>query len=179
VIDIGLFLIEVLYQITEGKGISVKEVCLETGRYDAVTLIYYDYGALIPTERRMLLNRVFQALKPGGLFIFDVFSEQYMKRRPEHTACTFYQNGGFWKAEPYLCLDARYHFQSNLAEVRQAVVITERGVQEYLIWDTAFSGQSLTDEVLPFGFSLRGLYGDVFGNPCSEQSDSLCAVFMK
>lgn len=44
--------------------------------FDAITLIYCDYGALIPDERKMLLSKIHRALKPNGLFIFDVFTER-------------------------------------------------------------------------------------------------------
>jgi len=46
--------------------------------FDIVTLIYCDYGALIPNERAELLWRVHRALKPGGLFVFDVNTPRYL-----------------------------------------------------------------------------------------------------
>ncbi|MCL2059224.1 MAG: class I SAM-dependent methyltransferase, partial [Oscillospiraceae bacterium] len=47
------------------------------GAFDIITLIWCDYGALVPEERRVLLGHVGRALKPGGLFLFDVFTPMW------------------------------------------------------------------------------------------------------
>lgn len=53
--------------------------------FDAVILIYCDYAALTMEERKTLLAKVYRALKPGGLFIFDVFTEQTHKGKSDNT----------------------------------------------------------------------------------------------
>lgn len=77
-----------------------------TGEFDAITLIYCDYAALVPDERRTLLTKVHRALKPGGLFIFDVFTEQTHIGKGDCTYWSFHENGGFWSEKPHLCLEA-------------------------------------------------------------------------
>jgi len=43
-------------------------------QFNLITLIYCDYAALSITDRLILLRKVYQALKPNGKFIFDVFT---------------------------------------------------------------------------------------------------------
>lgn len=43
-------------------------------QFDVITLIYCDYPALSITDRLILLRKVYQALRPNGKFIFDVFT---------------------------------------------------------------------------------------------------------
>lgn len=147
-----------------------------TDIFDAVLLIYGDYAALTPDERRMLIPKVYQALKPGGLFILDVFTEKQFEKKVDKTSWTFCNNGGFWSAKPHICLDATYLFENNTVAVDQHIVVTNDGTNEYLIWDTAYTVQRLTDEVSPFGFKVSGVFDDVCGNPYTGEAETLCFV---
>ena len=73
--------------------------------FDAVTLIYCDYPALIPDERKILLGKVCKALKPGGLFILDVNTAKYFAKKSNKTSWTLCENGGYWSTESYIALN--------------------------------------------------------------------------
>ncbi len=53
-------------------------------KFDVVTLIYCDYAVLSIKERHILLKKVYQALKPNGKFIFDVFTPIMRKKKVVH-----------------------------------------------------------------------------------------------
>ncbi|MCL2544450.1 MAG: class I SAM-dependent methyltransferase [Clostridia bacterium] len=148
------------------------------GAFDIVTLIYCDYGALIPRERRELLRRVHRALKPGGLFVLDVFTPRRAAGRREAASWELHENGGFWSPEPHICLDASF-FYGETAEARRTVVIQERGVRCFLLWDCYFTRQSLLEEAAPAGFGEAGFYSDATGRPFADDSPAMCAVFRK
>lgn len=147
--------------------------------FDAITLIYCDYGAMVPDERKMLLSRIYRALKPGGLFIFDVFTEQTHRGKSDQTSWSFHEQGDFWSEKPHLCLEAEYYYVNNTARVNKYIVITENSIREFLIWDTAFTKDTLLQEVMPFGFKLHGIYDDVCGSPYTGEADTLCCVLKK
>ncbi len=147
--------------------------------FDAVTLIYCDYAALTLPERKILLARVYRALKPGGLFVFDVFTERTLKGKEGGTSWSFEENGGFWNEKPYVALEADYRYENNTVAANKVVVVTGDELHEYLIWNTVFTPETLSDEVTPFGFRVKGMFGDVRGNRYAEESDTLCAVLKK
>ncbi|MDR3119853.1 MAG: class I SAM-dependent methyltransferase [Clostridiales bacterium] len=146
--------------------------------FDIVTLIYCDYGALIPEEREALLRRVYRALKPGGLFLFDVFTPEQYAGRGESASWFVCENGGFWSAKPHICLKAEYFYDKTAAASRY-VVIEDVSARCYNVWDTCFTRQSLQSEVLPIGFAEEGLYGDVTGKPYTGDSRTMCVIFSK
>lgn len=145
--------------------------------FDAVTLIYCDYAALTKPEREILLSRVYRALKPGGLFIFDVFTDIHFRLKRERTGWEACKNGGFWSPEPHLCLTATYFYGNTSCD--QYIVITETGATEYINWDTAFTKERLTDEVSPFGFIAPKVFDDVCGAPYTGHSETLCMAAAK
>lgn len=150
-----------------------------TDTFDAVTLIYCDFAALMPDERQTLILGVYQALKPGGLFIFDVFTDVHFKSKANNTSWSLCDNGGFWSSKPHICLDATYLYENNTVAVDQHIVVTGDAIKEYLVWDTAYTVQRLTDEVSQSGFKVGGVFDDVCGNPHTSESDTLCFVLKR
>ncbi len=151
-----------------------------TDMFNAVTLIYCDYAALTPDERQTLVQKVYKALKPGGLFILDVFSEKhFINNKANRTSWTLCKNGGFWSAEPHICLEATYLYENNTVAIDQYVVVKNDGIKEYLIWDTAYTVPKLTDEVSSLGFGVKSVFDDVCGNPYTGEADTMCFILEK
>ena len=147
-------------------------------KFDMITMIYYDYGALIPAERRELLQRVYKALKPGGLFMLDVYTPLKGMGKCDNTSWDVNPAGGFWSAKPHICLNADNYY-GEIAEGCRVVVIEEDMVKQYNLWDCYFTEPSLMEETAVFGFSKRGMYNDATGRPYSPESETLCAVLSK
>ena len=145
--------------------------------FDAVILIYCDYAALTPDERKILINNVHKALKPGGIFILDVFTDKHFSMKQSKTSWTFYENGGFWSAEPHICLEATYLYENNTVAGEQIIIITNKGIKKYLLWDTAYTVEKLSDEVIPF--KVKDIFDDACGNPHTGERDTLCFVLEK
>lgn len=148
-------------------------------QFDAVILIYCDYAALTPGERSLLLSKIHRALKPGGQFVFDVFTGQTHVGKDETPSWSFLENGGFWSPESHICLEATHFFENRRVRANQFVVLTQSIVREYLIWDTVYTKESLQTELEPEGFRLIEIYDDVTGAPFTGESDTMCAVFRK
>jgi len=146
------------------------------GEFDAVILIYCDYAALTPDERRLLLPKISRALKPGGLFVLDVFSEKIHEGKNESKSWTFHPNGGFWNAGPHLCLEAVYLYENNTVKASHYVVATREKVTEHIIWDTAYTVQKMANEVSPFGFQIKGVFDDACGSAHTPATETLCFI---
>jgi SAM-dependent methyltransferase len=148
-----------------------------TGVFDVVLLIYGDFAALTPDERRMLIPKVYKALKPGGLFVLDVFTDKkFAKSKSNKTSWKFCENGGFWSSEPHICLEATYLYENDTVAADHYIIITNDEMKEYLTWDTAYTLQKLTDEVSPFGFRVKSVHDDVSGSPYTGEGEELCIV---
>lgn len=148
-----------------------------TGVFDAVILIYCDYAALTFDERQTLLPRVYNALKPGGLFIFDVNTEKhFIKRKLRRPSWQLCNDGGYWSVEPYLCLETTHLYENDTVAVDQYVVMANNSLKRYLNWETQYTVPKLTDEVVPFGFKVKNVFDDVSGRPYTGDGEELCFV---
>lgn len=157
--------------------------------FDAAVLIYCDFGVLTPADRDILLSRVRGALRPGGRFAFDVFTghklgpttvgpggapgaaEEHEVQRWE--IC----RSGFWKDEPYLCLEQRFYYPEGPAYLDQYVVIGQTGAPKvYRVWDYLYSPETITAVLATQSFDVQGIWADLEGTPYRAGSPSLGVV---
>ena len=147
-------------------------------RFDVITLIYCDYATLSITDRLILLKKIYQALKPNGKFIFDVFTPRM--RKAESHSWYYSKESGFWNEKPHIYLGAVYQYDDeDHTELAQSIVITEDNVNCYNVWDHYFTKEKLISEIQPTGFNLCEFYGDVAGQEFSDTGETICGVFTK
>lgn len=136
----------------------------DTEAFDAATMIYCDFGALSGTDRDAMLKKIHRALKPGGLFLFDVFSPTQFRDFTEQKTWQ-QETSGFWSPRPHLCLNASYRYDAQSTFLRHHVVITEEDAAGYYLWDHAFTPGELRSAIQAAGFTGCELYGDLAGAP--------------
>jgi len=132
--------------------------------FDIVTLIYGGLGCISDAERDDLLARIHRALAPGGLFVFDVFSEHYIER----TAGSWYVKltEGFWRPGPHLVVERKYEYPHADTHLdRYIVVDLKNGVIPYNLWKHYYTKESMEGVLAYSGFTPLGWYGDLAGSP--------------
>lgn len=146
--------------------------------FDIVTLIYCDFGVLSTENRMRLLKRIYATLRPNGIFIFDVFTPfQYASQ--EECRHWEYEEGGFWSAAPYLYLESLYRYDEQNTFLQQYLVVTQREVNCYNIWQHTFTKEEIIKDLSRVGFSVQGIYGDISGAILCAESKQLCIVAKK
>jgi len=170
-------------QSSARKGKNIKYIYQDylsigyEAEYDVIILIYCDLGVLPPQERATLLNKIYNALKPGGIFIVDVFSLSNYTCFQDSTTVA-YEDKGFWCSEPYVCIQKKAEYEHK-DFLEQYVIITENRCQTYNLWNHAFSSDELTSFMRQTGFANVDLYSDVTGTVFEEKSKTICAVCKK
>lgn len=143
--------------------------------FDAILLIFCDIGALTDSERDTLLMKVQKALKPDGMFIFDVFTKHFFDH-PEWR--NWYVSGdGFFRPCNHLILEQEFRYEQEDVIMRQHTVIEESGrISIYRIWDHYYSKESVTRLLQEKGFIVQGIFSDLTGKPFEEMAKSMGIV---
>lgn len=111
--------------------------------FDLVLMIYTDFGVLLPNERAILLSKIRKALKPGGIFIFDVISDKKLSERATPDKWEVAEKG-FWQDEPYLALSRSFLFSDEKVILYQHIVINGKDeMVTYRFWTHHFSLEDL------------------------------------
>lgn len=145
--------------------------------FDIVTLIYCDFGVLPPQDRKCLLEKIYSALKPGGIFVMDVFSENQYRNFEDALKVT-YEEGGFWSPEPYLCIKKDKRYEEHVF-LEQYVVISEQAVKTYNLWNHAFSQSELEGDLTGIRFGNIDFYNDVTGKEYDGTAPTICITARK
>lgn len=146
--------------------------------FDFVTMIYCDYGALSPKNRKVVLENVYKHLQPGGKFLFDVFSLEYYKQFQERKTWELHSQGGFWRADEHIELNACYKFPNGVT-LEQIIVMSSNHNSVYYLWNTCYTLELLQNEVESVGFKVCGIFGDVSGQPLKNDSPTIAILLEK
>lgn len=130
------------------------------------------------TEREVLLKKIYNALREGGKFVFDVFTAMQYEGVKESTSW-YASEGGFWKPDAHICLSSHYAYENNTRLNKYVVIDKEDKIDVFRIWDHYFSKEEITKEVLRAGFKDIEIYSDVSGELYSENSKTMCIVVEK
>ncbi len=143
--------------------------------FDLCTMIYCDYGALSTEDRNLVLRNVYHHLKPGGKFLFDVFTVKYLENFKETQTWEICKNGGFWRGDEHVVLNGSYKYGNDVT-LRQSIVISKEDIRPYNIWDTYFTKETLANEVKAAGFKVCDVFGDIAGSPYQDESKTIAIL---
>lgn len=156
---------------------SYLDADLGQEKYDLIVLIYTDLGALIPAERAKLLVKIFQALRKGGLFIFDVLNDNTFEEKLSPKTWEASKTG-FWKDIPHLALSESFLYEKEKVILSQHTIITEgNSVDTYRFWTHFFSRRDISSILENQSFKNIELYDDLL--PESDMWNGKNVIFVK
>jgi len=148
----------------------------ENNKYDLILLIFTDFGVLTPDQRTILLNNIFRALKPGGIFLFDVLNEKYEVKESGAKDWELCEKG-FWRDNPYLAITESFYYEKQQVTLSQHIIIDEGGRTEvYRFWIHTFSHTDLAKITSSAGFLTTECYDNVIpdSDMCSSGAVTFC-----
>ncbi len=146
---------------------------------DLIMMIYCDFGVLAGDEARLLLAKVYRALKPGGYFIFDVFTpERYRGKRLQKNWSA--REGGFWRPGPHLCLYQEFDYPAEQVFLDQYIIVEpDERIAVYRNWNRYYTPAAISALAAQAGFRVKELFGDVAGRQLTDDADTLGVVLQK
>lgn len=147
--------------------------------FDVVLLFYCELGALTNEERDKLFKVINKALKPGGKFIFDVFTAQ---NRDEDDLGKNWDvtKKGFWDEKPYLSLTETFFYPEADTYLNQTIIVNEdEEISLYRIFEHFYNKETISEELEQFGFINHAFYSDLTGKKYTSKSKTLAVVTEK
>ncbi len=130
--------------------------------YDAVLCIYCDFGALIPEEQAILLDKINNALSDEGLFIFDVFRTGLCESKQEVKSWYYSEQGGFWSDKTHFILEEVKHFAEHMTWGSRTIILEEKeSPKEYITWDQYYTEKSIEELLNIHGFNINSIHNEL------------------
>ncbi len=148
-----------------------------SSEYDAVMQIYGELNNFSDEKRDAFLTMVYKALKPEGLFIFDITTRERMRER---TGTRWYLfEGGFWRPGKHLFLEEGFDYPEDNVWLDQYIIMDENKITVYRNWFRDYSLRTINEVLEKAGFSILQIWNDLDGTPYEEGNDWLAVVAKK
>jgi 2-polyprenyl-3-methyl-5-hydroxy-6-metoxy-1,4-benzoquinol methylase len=150
---------------------------LETeDRFDLVLMIMWDFCALSPVQRRVILSKFHKILKPGGSLLFDVFSLTAFDQREE--AATYEVNllNGFWSPNKYYGFLNTFKYDEEKVVLDKYTIVESDRTRTMYNWLQYFAPEELEREFVAGGFSIEALYSDVAGTTYDRNTSEYAVI---
>ncbi|HEY94401.1 MAG TPA: class I SAM-dependent methyltransferase [Dehalococcoidia bacterium] len=164
--------LDIAYRLADFFSINYSE------EFDAVMQIYGELNTFSDEKREAFLGMVHKALKPEGLFIFDVTTREL--RNKEGAGNRWYLfDGGFWRPGKHLFLEEGFDYPDDDVWLDQYLIVDEKEVTVYRNWFHDYSLHTINDVLEKAGFSILQIWNDLDGTPYEEGGDWLAVVAKK
>ncbi len=152
------------------NGLNIDYRCMNffdikySGEFDAVLQAHGELATFSDEKRDGLLAIIHKALKPGGLFIFDVTATAPSPQEspPERW---YVADGGFWRPGKHLVLEQSYFYPEDSAHVDQYIVVDEKTIAVYRTWIRHYSRRAIESALKNAGFNVIHAWNDLHGTP--------------
>ncbi len=168
--------------VAESRGLQVayhqaNYLDLEVdGSFDLILLIYGDFCALSPVQRRGLLDKATGWVAPGGRLVLDVFSSVLYDSLDEVSDFEWAPEGGFWAPDPYFLFTNRFKYQEEMAYLDRHAIIEADRQREIFNWIQCFDQDRLTAELSEAGWEVEEFLGNLAGDPLDQNAKEFGVV---
>ena len=134
-------------------------------------LIYGDLCPLSPENRHLLMQKIRKSLKPGGVFICDIFAPVGFDRRSEGQSIEHHPDGGFWAPGDHFVLNASSTYPELKLGLDHTRIITPDGEHEVYNWMQYFDPDAIASEIRSAGFAETEACGLYDGGAVKPEDD--------
>ena len=145
-------------------------------RFDLISLIMCDFCALSPNQRRVLLDKFFALLKPGGAVLLDVYSLCAFDAQKEDATYAHNLLDGLWSSEPYFGFQNTFKYSTEKVVLDKYTILEEQRERTIYNWLQYFSPETLTSELEDRGFVVEEILGDVAGAAFDSEAHEFAIV---
>jgi len=184
-IDFSKNSIEYAKQTAISKGLNITYFITNyldfntKSRFDLITMIMCDFCAISPEQRKRMLSKFYNYLKPDGSVLLDVYSLNAFKIKEESASYELNHLNNFWSSEDYYCFVNIFKYDKEKVTLDKYTIIEESQKRIVFNWYQYFSPETLRKEFEENGFSIKEVYSDVAGTPYNPESTEFAVVAEK
>jgi SAM-dependent methyltransferase len=145
-------------------------------RFDLITMIYCDYCALAPAQRRALLGKIERLLEPEGAFLFDVCSLAALDAWVESASYAVSRRDGFWSPRPYFEFLNKFRYPEDRVTLDKYEIVESDRTRTICNWLQYFDKDALAAELDGAGLEIASVIGDVAGRPFKSSSSEFAVI---
>jgi len=148
-------------------------------KFDLIIMIMCDFCALSPKQRKLLLNKFYKFLKPGGKVLLDVYSINSFNQKTEQAVYEYNQLNGFWSPNEYYTFLNTFKYVNEKVILDKYTIVEKTQTKVIYNWLQYFSRESIIKVFEENGFIISEIFSDAAGTPYSQHSTEIAVVAKK
>jgi len=145
-------------------------------KYDLITMIMCDFCALSPNQRKIMLDKFMNLLKPDGKVLLDVYSLNYFDQKDELSTYELNHLNNFWSPDDYYCFINSFRYNDIKVTLDKYTIIEKKRTRVVYNWLQYFSMESLKKEFEENNLIINDIYSDVSGKDYDSRSLEFAVV---
>ena len=184
-IDFSTRSIQYAVEDAQRNGLSVSYVNqnyldFETEeRFDLILMIMCDFCALSPVQRKQMLGKFHNLLKPSGYVLLDVYSLASFERREEIARYELNLLDGFWSPNKYYGFLNTFKYRKEKVVLDKYTIIEADRLRTVYNWLQYFDPDEINKEFVESRFKVDEFYSDVAGSNFDAKAGEFTVVARK
>jgi cyclopropane fatty-acyl-phospholipid synthase-like methyltransferase len=116
-------------------------------KFDLITMIMCDFCALSPAQRKNMLMKFSNILKPDGKILLDVYSLNSFKQKDEVSKYEFNSLNNFWSPDDYYCFINTFKYNDLKVSLDKYTIIEKARTRIVYNWLQYFSIESIKKRI--------------------------------
>jgi SAM-dependent methyltransferase len=148
-------------------------------RFDLVLMIFCDFCALSPAQRKQMLTKFGRLLEPGGHVLLDVCSLAAFEGREERAGYELNLLDGFWSPNKYYGFLNTFKYEEEKVTLDKYTIVEAGRTWTVYNWLGHFSPDDIQREFGESGLTVDAFYGDVAGSAFDPGAAEFAVVASK
>lgn len=165
------------------NGWDIKYLCKDilsldyNENFDGVVQIYGEMNTFSDQNRDKLFAMIHKALKPEGVFIFDV-TTPICHEKMLGTHNWYAADGGFWRKGKHVVLEDVFGYDDHVS-LEQYIVIDEKEVKVYRTWFHDYTKEAIQSILKDAGFTHVQVIESLYSTEAEDTQDWLTVIAQK
>ena len=146
--------------------------------YDAVIQTNGELNTFSDAKLKVLLGKLYRALRPDGLLIFDVTTRKLRLREGLKNGW-YFSGGGFWRPGSHLVLEQGFDYPEDSVWLDRYIIIDSDNAKTYNNWFHDYDLKTIRAVLKNAGFGILHVWNDLTGTPYKAGGDWIAVVARK
>lgn len=145
-------------------------------KYDLIIMIFCDFCALNPEQRKTLLEKFKTLLKLNGSILLDVCSIHAFDQKVESASYEFNSSNGFWSPEKYYCFLNTFKYDDVKVTLDKYTIIEKNRTRTIFNWLQYYDKESIAEEFAESGLKVEKYLANVAGDEFNADGDEFAVI---
>ncbi len=145
-------------------------------KYDLIIMIFCDFCALSPGQRKTLLEKFSFLLKPSGSILLDACLINAFDHKVEGATCSVNLSNGFWSPEKYYCFLNTFKYDDVKVTLDKYTIIEKNRTRKIFNWLQYYDKESIKNEFAESGLRIEKYLANVAGDEFNADGDEFAVI---